>query len=389
MPSTVKILEQEFARAQGLGHAVATGFGRSALFLALQTLATDTGDILVPDLVCSQVTAAVRRAGHRPVFFRIPRDLTCAPAAFEQAWTAMTRGVVVLHYFGRVQPHIAALAMQCRARGVPLIEDCALALGATHPEASGRDQPAGSWGEGAVFSLTKSDWGYGGGMVTCRSEEWRRQMREYRDRRFRTAAWLPFAYGLLRRADFAGNKPSRGAWVERAGRVMESAVRAVPGFSGSARDTSTGNFYDAAPFDTLLPPFAARRARRVLRRLPEASACRRDILFSLTRSLRDVPGLLLRSEAAPGDAGTFLPLASPSGHAESWRDVAAREGVTLRLCWPAYQPADSGLPGGPLDWFARHLLWMEIHERLTAREISKITSVISRLAEMDSKHSDA
>ena len=125
----VEKLEREFAAWLGVTGGVATGFGRSALALALEALSVrGGGDVLVPDFICAQVPEAVRRAGGRPVFYRVGRALRVNPAEFEAACTPQTRAAIVAHYFGRLLPEIRGLGEICRARGVALVEDCALAL---------------------------------------------------------------------------------------------------------------------------------------------------------------------------------------------------------------------------------------------------------------------
>src|SRR5712692_12110907 len=118
----VEMLEREFAALVGAPGAVATGFGRSALHLALLEGEVRGGEVLVPDFICAQVPEAVRRAGADIVFHPVSRDLGEDPAGFEAAFTDRTRAAVAAHYFGRVLAEIPQLAAICRRRGVPLIE---------------------------------------------------------------------------------------------------------------------------------------------------------------------------------------------------------------------------------------------------------------------------
>ncbi len=360
----VEEFEQEFTAWLGVAGGVATGFGRSALALALEALAVRGGDVLVPNFICRQVPEAVRRVGGRPVFYPVARDLTVSPAEFEAACTSATRAAVVAHYFGRLLPEIRQASEICRKAGVVLIEDCALAL-----EASAEGRRAGTFGDAAVFSFTKSGWCYGGGIVSSNSPELLARMRALRESNFERCSSLSFRYGLLRRVDFAANRPALSRMAERAGRWLER-------LSG----LGDGNFYDAGRFDAALPGFAARQARRVLASLDAVTARRHAILRQLTEALGDAGPILLRPEPEAGDAASFLLVQCPSGRAERWVERAAQDGVTLRRCWPAYQELSADQEGENVRWLAEHLLLLEIHPRLRKDELERVGRALSGLS---------
>ncbi len=368
--SAVEGLERDFAAQYGFDGAVAVGFGRAALRLALEAVEVRSGDVLVPDFVCAQVPEAVRRAGGTPVYFPIAKDLTAAPDAFRAAITPGTRAAIVVHYFGRPLPTISALAEICREQNIPLIEDCARALGVPS---------IGAHGDTAIFSFTKSDWCYAGGLLAARSQEWIARARTFRDTSFRAAPGLALRYGLLRRADFIANRPARSRAAEFSGRTLE----ALSGFR-------VESFYDAGRFDALMPAFAARRASRVLETLPDVTSRRRKILEEVQGALGPATRLLLRSDDFPQDSYAFLllnvggpkPASTPfeSGRAHSWRERAAREGITLRHCWPAYQDCEPLQDTPAVRWLAEHLWLMEIHPGLTRTEVQRIARILRGLA---------
>jgi dTDP-4-amino-4,6-dideoxygalactose transaminase len=357
-------LEAGFARGLGLRGAVAAGFGRAALWLALEASDVAGGEVAVPEFVCAQVPDAVRRAGAWPAFYRVRRDLTVDPAALEAAITPRTRAAVVVHYFGRVQPEMKALAEVCRLRGVPCIEDCALAFGA-----SAGSRRAGTFGAAAVFSFTKSDACYGGGMVASDSEQFLARVHALRVQRLQPAGRLLFCYGLLRRADFIGNRPRYSGAAWKAGLWLQRLC--LPG----AKD-----FYDAGRFEAAMSDFAARRALRILSELRVATARRRRILGQLYAALRAQPQILLRPDLVEGDAGTFLLLVSPQGRALDWVKEAGLDSVALRYTWPAYQDAEPGQDTQALEWWAEHVPLLEVHPRLSEDEIERIAKTIVRLA---------
>jgi len=345
-------LENQFAATLGFSGAVAAGFGRAALRLALDALDVRSADVLVPDFICAQVPHAARLAGARPVFYRVSADLTVSATQLATAITPATRAAIVAHYFGRPQPSLATLAQICRERRIALVEDCAMALGAGG---------VGAFGDASVFSFTKTDWCYGGGLLTARSPDLLERARAIRRSTFGPAASLARLYGLLRRADFAANRPARASLAEHCGRALQRLAR-IP----------EGNFYDAGRFDSLLPPFAARRAVRLLETLRDVTARRRAIVQRLYELLGPSARLLFRAEPDARDTAAFLLLRSDRGLARRWVERAAAANVTLRLTWPAYQDAAPGQGTTALRWLAEHLLLLEIHPHLNDAEVERI-----------------
>lgn len=363
MADAVADFERDFAAWLGVPCAVAAGFGRSALKLALLACGAGGRDVLVSEFICAQVPEAVRRAGGRPVSYPVERDLSISVDRFRAALTPQACAAIVPHYFGRVHPQVEALAAACRERNVLLIEDCALAFGASQ---NGR--MAGIFGDLSIFSLTKSDWCYGGGVVAARSPQLAESMRRIRGESFASNATLARHYGRLRRADFLSNRPRWSRAAEFAGSWLDRAA----GFE-------TGNFYDAGGYEERLQPFAARRASEILAGLPAGVAARRHVLERLSDALQSVRHILLRREKDAGDAASFLLLQSPAGRAAAWQAEAARSGVTLRLTWPAYQPAEAQPLSANTAWFADHLLFMEIHPRLSKGEVERIAGCLRKL----------
>jgi dTDP-4-amino-4,6-dideoxygalactose transaminase len=156
--------------------------------------------------------------------------------------------------------------------------------------------------------------------------------------------------------------------AELAGRWLECAA----GFD-------TGNFYDAGGYEEQLQPFAARRAIEILHGLPADIAARRRVQEQICGALQSVRHILPRSEQDAGDAASFLLLQSPAGRAAAWQAEAALSGVTLRLTWPAYQPAEAQPLSANTAWSADHLLFMEIHPRLSGGEVERIASCLRKL----------
>jgi dTDP-4-amino-4,6-dideoxygalactose transaminase len=99
---------------------------------------------VIPSYVCDALHHAVRRVGATPVLADAdPATLSLSAKDAEARITARTRGLIVPHAFGFATDLAPFLAL-----GVPVIEDCAQALGARV-----EGKPAGAAGTLAVCSF--------------------------------------------------------------------------------------------------------------------------------------------------------------------------------------------------------------------------------------------
>ena len=137
--------ERALAERLGTEDAAAVASGSMALELALRGLGIDTGDeVLIPSYVCDALHHAVTRCGGVPVLVDAdPATLSLSPLDAKRRITRRTRAVIVPHAFG-----LAADVDAFAPLGVPIVEDCAQALGAV---SAGR--PVGSRGQAAVCSF--------------------------------------------------------------------------------------------------------------------------------------------------------------------------------------------------------------------------------------------
>jgi perosamine synthetase len=142
----VAAFERELAARLGVEDAAAVASGTAALELALAALGVGAGDdVLIPTYVCDALYHAVRRVGATPVLVDadpVTQSLSAKDALARR--TPRTRAVIVPHAFGMatdLEPFVAL--------DVPVIEDCAQALGA----ALDGGHPAGSGGALAVCSF--------------------------------------------------------------------------------------------------------------------------------------------------------------------------------------------------------------------------------------------
>jgi dTDP-4-amino-4,6-dideoxygalactose transaminase len=161
----VESFEGVFADYCGVAHAVGTGSGTDALFLALRSLGIGPGDeVITVSHTALATVAAIVATGATPVLVDVDATFyTIDPARIEEAIGPRTKAIVAVHLYGQpadLEP-IEAVAKRHQLR---LVEDCAQAAGARY-----RGRRVGSIGDLACFSFypTKNLGAIGdGGMVT-------------------------------------------------------------------------------------------------------------------------------------------------------------------------------------------------------------------------------
>lgn len=125
-----KEFEAAFADFTGAPHAVSVANCTAGLHLAWMALGVGPGDeVIVPAETHVATAHVVELVGATPVFVDArPSDGNVDLAALEAAITPRTRGIAIVHYLGEPVDMDAVLAI-ARPRGIPVVEDCALALG--------------------------------------------------------------------------------------------------------------------------------------------------------------------------------------------------------------------------------------------------------------------
>jgi selenocysteine lyase/cysteine desulfurase len=110
------------------------------------------GVVLMPAYHHGVEVEAVRAAGARIVFYRVDRDMRIdLDDIREKARARDVRAVYVTHFVGFAQP-VAEVRAIAHHRGVPLFEDCALALFSRTTDG----KPLGSFGDASCFCLYKT-----------------------------------------------------------------------------------------------------------------------------------------------------------------------------------------------------------------------------------------
>ena len=157
--------EAAFARKLKVDYAVSVSSGTAALHLTLLTLKIGPkAEVIIPSYVCSALLNAVNYVGARPVLAEIdPETCNLDPVDVKKRLTRRTRAIIVPHLFG-----LAADLESLSDLDVPIIEDCAQAVGAGYHQ-----KQVGTMGRVAIFSFyaTKVLTTGEGGMIVSNSEE--------------------------------------------------------------------------------------------------------------------------------------------------------------------------------------------------------------------------
>jgi len=169
---TVQKFEQSLADYLSVRHAVATNSGTSALHLALLALEVGPGDeVIIPSYVCCALLNAVNYTGATPVLADIcPDTYNIEAADVKKRISSRTRAIIVPHLFG-----LAADLDSLMALDVPIIEDCAQAVGSQYAQ-----RPVGTFGIAAIYSFyaTKVITTGEGGMVVSNSKDMADRIRD-------------------------------------------------------------------------------------------------------------------------------------------------------------------------------------------------------------------
>lgn len=149
VPSALSAYEGQFA---GLfpkeTQAFAFWKGRVALHAILESLDIGPGDeVIVPGFTCVVVPNAVLYRGARPVYVDIEdTSFTMDVSDIAKNITSRTKAIIVQHTYGIPAEMDAIMSIAMRV-GIPVIEDCAHALGSTY-----KGRIVGSIGAAAFFS---------------------------------------------------------------------------------------------------------------------------------------------------------------------------------------------------------------------------------------------
>lgn len=167
----IDAFEAEFSALLGLP-AVALSSGTAAIHLGLKLLGVGPGDeVICPTFTFAASVNPVGYLGGRPVFVDSERvSWNVDPNLVEDALKTRKRpkAIIVVHLFGQ-SADLDAIFELSERYGVPVLEDCAEALGTSH-----RGAPVGSRSPVSAFSFNgnKIITTTGGGMLVARDRAW-------------------------------------------------------------------------------------------------------------------------------------------------------------------------------------------------------------------------
>jgi dTDP-4-amino-4,6-dideoxygalactose transaminase len=170
----VEKFEKKVAKFIGLDGAVATNTGTSALHLSLIAVGIKKGDyVAIPSFVCAALLNAVKYVGAHPILIDIdPETYNIDVRDLKKRIKKSTKAIILPHQFG-----LPADIDEILSLGIPVIEDCAQAIGAVY-----KGKKAGSFGRLSCFSFyaTKVLSTGEGGMVASDSKNLLKKIRDLR-----------------------------------------------------------------------------------------------------------------------------------------------------------------------------------------------------------------
>ncbi len=294
----VRAFEEAFATFCGADRAIATSSCMAALHMAYLALGVETGDEVIVAAQTHIATAhAAELCGARSVFVDCDPSGAVDIAQVEAAICSRTRAIAIVHYAG-FPVDIVALRRLTERHGLPIVEDCALALGTRVDGVhAGLHGDIGCFSFYPVKHITTGE----GGMVITRRPELADKVSRLR------------AFGIDRNI------------------VSE---RALPGE------------YDAVELglNYRMSEIAAAIGIEQLRRAPEFLAQRRSNFIALRDGLRDLEDLWpLHATQDPADVGVYCLIAMLSARLTKQRPALIRalaaRGIGASVYYPRPVPA--------------------------------------------------
>ena len=148
-PKAVENFERAFAKYHSTKHALLLNSGTSAIHSAFWALGVGPSDeVIAPVFTFFATATPIKQLGAKPVLCDCLPDTACIdPEQIQKKITPKTKAVIITHLWGH-PCELNEITAICKKRGLPLIEDCSHAHGATY-----RGQKVGTFGDIACFSL--------------------------------------------------------------------------------------------------------------------------------------------------------------------------------------------------------------------------------------------
>ena len=307
--------------------------------------------VVMPSYVPAKLNRAALASGCEVRFYEVHGDCAWDLAEVDRLVDRDAVAVFHVHYFGFPGP-IAAMRELATARGVALLEDCALTAGATH-----RGRPLGSFGDAAFFSMRKMLlYPEGGALVVGEA------LRDFRPAYVRrvSSCWSAPRFAL-QRAKHAYVRLTGGADPLR-------LVRAGPEGSMDGRPRQELEVKMLSTFTRLRLPFSdvARLAQRR----------RENYRYLLERLAPTAAVRPMFPELPDGVTPYSFPLVA-RGDRDGLRAALVRDGILAAAGWPE-SPFDDGLHRTRA--LARSVVELPVHQAVTRGQLDRSLRCVDRWA---------
>jgi perosamine synthetase len=147
--SIVTEYEKRFAEWFGGGVTFAFWKGRVALYVILKAMGIGPEDeVILPGYTCVMDVNPIKYLGARPVYVDIePATFNIDISLLQNKITPKTKAIIAQHTYG-YPCNMQAIMEIANRKGIPVIEDCCLALGSTY-----KGKLLGTFGAAAYFSM--------------------------------------------------------------------------------------------------------------------------------------------------------------------------------------------------------------------------------------------
>jgi len=218
-------LEATFADYIGVSQAIAVNTGGMALQMSMRALGLKPGnEVLLQGDTCSATAFAVMNAGCTPIFSDISSETFMLPPNIGELAGENSKAMIATHMWGNPED-MAMVTHAARARGLTIIEDACLSLGARS-----NGKMAGATGRVGVFSFgcLKPIQGGEGGMIVTQDEALARELRSLRHWGDRT-----IDYGVRDAVQLSWN----GRMSEIVAAVVHEQLKGYPAYLEELRAT--------------------------------------------------------------------------------------------------------------------------------------------------------